>query len=195
MAETGSKTVVYNNTIDLLSPLQSNPPPSTSPARSIKVIGAGLSRTATVSFTLALARLLRGPVCHCGSASLLREEGFIKGWIEVMDPETPGVEKERLLRGLLGGYVGITDSPAYMYVGELVNAFPDAIVICTTRDQDRWWASFGRMLEQISPWWVPVVFWSLPTLRWFGTWYEGMDKRFVLSQTLQDKKILMGFGL
>jgi hypothetical protein len=66
-----------------------------------------------------------------------------------------------------------------MYVGELVNAFPDAIVICTTRDQERWWNSFSQMMKQVSPWWVPVVFWSLPTLRWFGKWYEGMDKRFV----------------
>jgi len=94
-----------------------------------------------------------------------------------MDPKTEGASKEKILREMLRGYVGITDSPAYMYVGELVNAFPDAIVIVTTRDQERWWKSFSEMLKQVSPWWVPVVFWSLPTLRWFGEWYKGMDRR------------------
>lgn len=44
-------------------------------SRSIQVIGAGYSRTGTVSFSLALERLLNGPVCHSGATTLLREEG------------------------------------------------------------------------------------------------------------------------
>ena len=47
----------------------------TDPSKSIKVIGAGQSRTGSVSFSMALEKLLRGPVCHSGSACLLREEG------------------------------------------------------------------------------------------------------------------------
>lgn len=45
-------------------------------SRKVRVIGAGFSRTGTVSFALALERLLQGPVCHSGTALLLREEGM-----------------------------------------------------------------------------------------------------------------------
>ncbi len=41
----------------------------------LKVIGAGFSRTGTVTLALALKRLLKGPVCHGGTAILKREEG------------------------------------------------------------------------------------------------------------------------
>ncbi len=44
-------------------------------SRELQVIGAGFSRTGTVSFALALEKLLKGPVCHSGTAILLREEG------------------------------------------------------------------------------------------------------------------------
>lgn len=43
--------------------------------RSLRVIGAGFSRTGTLSFTMAIERLLNGPVCHGGTACLNREEG------------------------------------------------------------------------------------------------------------------------
>ena len=44
------------------------------PSRTLKVIGAGYSRTGTVSFAMALQTLLKGPVCHSGTAGLVREE-------------------------------------------------------------------------------------------------------------------------
>ena len=81
------------------------------------------------------------------------------------------------LKDLLAGYVGVTDSPGYMVVGELVEAFPDAKVICTTRDKDKWWDSISELMKTVSPWWVPYVFWSMPTLRWFGKWADSMTKR------------------
>jgi len=37
------------------------------PSRSLKVIGAGYSRTGTLSMALALEKLLDGPVMHGGS--------------------------------------------------------------------------------------------------------------------------------
>src|SRR5436190_21833694 len=50
-------------------------------SRSIQVIGAGYSRTGTVSLSLALEKLLRGPVCHSGSACILREEGMANPYV------------------------------------------------------------------------------------------------------------------
>jgi hypothetical protein len=46
-------------------------------SKEVRVIGAGFSRTGTVSFALALERLLDGPVCHSGTNILLREEGAL----------------------------------------------------------------------------------------------------------------------
>ena len=45
------------------------------PSRSLKVIGAGYSRTGTLSTALALEKLLDGPVMHGGSQLLGREDG------------------------------------------------------------------------------------------------------------------------
>ncbi len=44
-------------------------------SRQVQVIGAGMGRTGTVSFSLALQKLLDGPVCHGGNACLHREVG------------------------------------------------------------------------------------------------------------------------
>jgi hypothetical protein len=47
----------------------------TDPTRTPLVIGAGLLRTGTVSFSLALEKLLHGPVYHSGTSVLLLPEG------------------------------------------------------------------------------------------------------------------------
>lgn len=49
--------------------------PPTDRSQRLRVIGAGYSRTGTMSFTLALQILLQGPVLHSGSACVMREEG------------------------------------------------------------------------------------------------------------------------
>lgn len=46
-------------------------------SRTLKVIGAGYSRTGTLSMALALERLLDGPVMHGGSQLLGREDGTL----------------------------------------------------------------------------------------------------------------------
>ena len=47
----------------------------TDPSRRIQVISAGYSRTGTVSMSLALAKLVDGPVLHGGTQILTREDG------------------------------------------------------------------------------------------------------------------------
>lgn len=47
------------------------------PNAKLKVIGAGYSRTGTLSMALALEKLLQGPVMHGGSQFLGREDGII----------------------------------------------------------------------------------------------------------------------
>ena len=45
-------------------------------SRELRVIGAGYSRTGTLSLALALEKLLDGPVMHGGSQLLGREDGI-----------------------------------------------------------------------------------------------------------------------
>jgi hypothetical protein len=47
----------------------------TDPNRTLQVIGAGYSRTGTLSMAFALEKLLDGPVMHGGSQLLGREDG------------------------------------------------------------------------------------------------------------------------
>ncbi|KAH7317579.1 hypothetical protein BKA65DRAFT_514752 [Rhexocercosporidium sp. MPI-PUGE-AT-0058] len=169
------KTIHYANTNEVLLDISSQPPSDLS--RHIEVIGAGFSRTATVSFTLALQILLKGHVCHAGSASLMREEAFIKKWIQALDTTNSRETTKKILKDLLAGYVAVTDSPSYQFAGELAEVFPDAKVIVTTRDPERWWESFSELMKTVLPGWVRVVFLSKPTLRWFGKWSDAMTNR------------------
>lgn len=47
----------------------------TDPSRKVQVIAAGYSRTGTVSTSLALAKLVDGPVLHGGTQVLVRDDG------------------------------------------------------------------------------------------------------------------------
>lgn len=65
-----------------------------------------------------------------------------------------------------------------MLVGELVETYPEAIVICTTRDPARWWASFESVSNTIFLMKaLNALFILLPTLRYFGAWIDAMTRR------------------
>ena len=67
-----SLTAVKSNISAIMGGVPSIP---TDPTRSLKIIGAGYSRTGTLSMALALEKLLDGPVMHGGSQLLGREDG------------------------------------------------------------------------------------------------------------------------
>lgn len=46
-------------------------------SRTLKVIGAGYSRTGTVSMAMALEKILEGPVMHGGTQLFGREDGIV----------------------------------------------------------------------------------------------------------------------
>lgn len=90
------QTIHYADTNEVLIKAQAKPP--TDLSQTLKVIGAGFGRTATVSFTLALEKLLKGRVCHGGSASLVREEGSLSAVYEQIQPEMKADAVQRSLR-------------------------------------------------------------------------------------------------
>lgn len=150
-------------------------------SKEIQVIGAGMSRTGTVSFGLALERLLDGPVYHGGEAITVREESHIRKWIDILrhtpckNEEDRRVVKEGL-REQLRGYVAVTDSPPINFVEELVQLYPDAKVVCTVRDPDDWWRSMEPVVRNSVMGFLGFAFYWLPTLRYFTTYVKATEE-------------------
>ena len=89
--------------------------------RSLKVIGAGLSRTGTTSFGHAISVLLDGPCYHGGTQMLNSPESHIKKWIDVIEHTPARTEEDKAyvldnVKQLLDGYVGCMDLPSNAFV-------------------------------------------------------------------------------
>lgn len=110
----------------------------------LKVIGAGFGRTGTLSLKLALEQLGHGPCYHM--AETLQHPEHDAQWLALAQGETND------WRAILDGYGACVDWPSIMIWKELVGAYPDAKVILTLRNPERWYASasntiFARMRE------------------------------------------------
>jgi hypothetical protein len=114
------------------------------------VIGAGFGRTGTTSLKRALERLGHGPCYHMQTA--MTRPGHSRFWLEARRRD--GADFRRFLRR----YRAAIDWPACEFHRELLEAFPDAKVILTTRPPDAWYASVRETLweiDQALPWWFP----------------------------------------
>jgi hypothetical protein len=111
--------------------------PTGIPAPTLQVIGAGLGRTGTLSMREALVRLGFGPCDHMRE-NFEHPQRFAL-WDEALRRKTAG---ERIdWRPLLAGYQAIVDWPGAYFWRELTTAHPEAKVILTLRDPDRWYDS------------------------------------------------------
>lgn len=151
------------------------------PGKTMKVIGAGLSRTGTTSFGHALSHLLDGPVHHGGTQMLGSPEAHIKQWIKTLEhtPAKTSGDKEFVLKNvkeLMDGFVGCTDLPGNVFVTELMEIYPDAKVICTVRDPDKWWASLAPVVEHGNLAVLNLMLTFVPTLRWFRRYHDVLDE-------------------
>lgn len=102
---------------------------------------------------------------------------YVQKWIAIQKEDVSQDTVEQNLRHLTAGYVAITDTPAIQFTEELTKLFPDAIVICTSRDKDEWWKSAKALMKNTGFWWLDIVFWPMPTLRLFGNWRDSVGQR------------------
>ena len=98
----------------------------------LKVIGAGLGRTGTMSLKLALEQLGLGPCYHM--AELMMNPTRAPLWIAAADGK-PDWE------AIFEGYESTTDYPACDFWRELASAYPKAKLILTLRDPVKWFES------------------------------------------------------
>jgi hypothetical protein len=142
------------------------------PGRKLRVIGAGLPRTGTASFCRALEILLNGPVYHGGTQTTLGPEVEPKSWIKLLSQWPPTSEAVRkhnvaLIQERVDGFVAVADAPSCGLVPELCELYPEAIVICTVRDPDKWVESMAAVASMSTQWFLRFVLFPLPTLRHF----------------------------
>lgn len=99
----------------------------------MQVVGAGLGRTGTTSLKTAVELLLEGP-CYHGS-DLLQRQQDLPVWADAVQGE------QVVWDSLFDGFVGCVDWPGAAVWQEMADAYPDAIVVLSTRDPEKWWQS------------------------------------------------------
>ena len=99
----------------------------------LKVVGAGLGRTGTLSLKVALERLLGAPCYHM--AEVLAHPEHIPVWLAAARGEMPDWPE------FLQGYAAAVDWPSASFWSEMSKAFPDALVVLSVRDPESWWKS------------------------------------------------------
>jgi hypothetical protein len=101
------------------------------------VIGAGFGRTGTSSFKKALEILGVGPCYHM--MEVFKNDDAGKWYQFAMNPS----DSSAVLNSLLGGnnYKSSCDFPSSPYWKEQLELYPDAKVVLTKRDADKWYQS------------------------------------------------------
>jgi hypothetical protein len=105
---------------------------------SLKVIGAGLGRTSTNSLRVALERLLGSPCHHM--FEVMEHPEQVPGWQRAADGE------EVDWPSMYCGYAAAVDWPTAAYWKELGEVFPQAIILLSTRDPEKWWKSASETI-------------------------------------------------
>ncbi len=111
----------------------------------LEVIGVGFGRTGTLSLKLALQRLGFAPCEHM--TNLFADRERVARWIEAARRKAAGEPID--WDGLFAGYRATVDWPGVHFWRELVAAQPDAKVVLTVRDPERWYASAGDTILRL----------------------------------------------
>jgi Sulfotransferase domain len=111
-------------------------------AVTLRVVGPGIGRTGTYSLKLALERLLGGR-CHHMAEVLADKEHHLQRWDRVLRGEKPDCEV------IFAGYVAQTDFPGAALWREMTAAFPDALVVLSTRPAEDWYRSAASTIFQL----------------------------------------------
>jgi len=98
----------------------------------LKVIGSGLGRTGTMSTKLALEQLGFAPCHHM--VEVFMNPDTVPLWIDAGSGR-PNWD------AIFGGYAAMVDHPGCAYWRQLMEHYPDAKVLHTVRDPDKWFDS------------------------------------------------------
>jgi Sulfotransferase domain len=109
----------------------------------LKLINAGLGRTGTTSLKVALDQLGFGPCYHM--FDIISSDERLEQWEKIVcDGQRPDWE------AVFDGYTTAVDGPSAIYFSQLMKAFPEAKVVLTVRDAERWYQSTYDTLYQFA---------------------------------------------
>lgn len=103
----------------------------------MKVIGAGLPRTATLTQRAALEILGLDPCYHM--QNVFADMAEVGRWRDVLDGRIAAAD-------VLAGYRAVVDWPGSYYYRELMHAHPEAKVLLSVRDAMSWARSMQRTI-------------------------------------------------
>jgi hypothetical protein len=108
---------------------------------SLQVVGAGLGRTGTHSLKLALEGLLGGQCYHM--LEVFGHPEHIPEWQRAVQGQTPDWDF------VFDRYVAAVDWPVAAFYDQLMEVYPEAIVLLSSRDDaEEWWRSAHATIFQ-----------------------------------------------
>lgn len=145
----------------------------------IKVIGAGFGRTGTMSLKYALEELGFDKCYHM--MEVMKNRGHAQFWYEASQGKPVQWDK------VFEGYLATVDWPACTFYRDLMEQYPDAKVLLTVREPEKWYESAYTTIYQIRNglfgWLTPY----LPTLSampkmvqhliWAGTFHNRFEDK------------------
>jgi hypothetical protein len=109
----------------------------------LKLINAGLGRTGTTSLQVALDRLGFGPCYHM--FDIVSSEERLEQWEKIVcDAQRPDWD------AVFDGYTSAVDGPCAIYYRQIMEAFPEAKIVLTVRNAERWYQSTYDTLFQFA---------------------------------------------
>lgn len=113
----------------------------------LKVIGAGFGRTGTMSMKAALEQLGLGPCYHMVEC-LPRGPGHWRKWVDAANgnPDWDAI---------FDGFQATVDFPSCSSYKALARYYPDAKVVLTVRDPERWFESTQETI--FAPHWIEYL--------------------------------------
>ena len=160
----------------------------------IKVIGAGFGRTGTASVRTALEKLGFDKCYHM--YEIINNQSRAKTWHYASSGKYVNWDN------VFDGYQAMVDWPSCTFYKELIEKYPEAIVILTIRDPDEWYKSTYETIYSLSKTIPKWLTWFSPTARsmkgmlfsiiWDGTFHGKFeDKEYaktVFKQHIDDVK-------
>jgi len=107
----------------------------------LSVIGASFGRTGTMSLKIALEQLGIGRCYHM--IEVFENPGHAELWHAAAEGKLPDWDD------LFAGYSAAVDWPPCSFWGELLDHYPDAEVILTVRDPERWYQSVASTIYPV----------------------------------------------
>jgi hypothetical protein len=98
----------------------------------LKIIGSGLGRTGTLSLKAALEQLGFGPCHHM--VEVFMHPDSVPHWVAAGEGKADW-------EAIYGAYTSTVDYPGAAFWRELVAAYPDAKVVHSVRDPEKWFES------------------------------------------------------